>query len=143
MGAHHRALGGETGAVQGNRQPEVTNLRGAVVGEPDVSRLQVPVHDAPSVGELQPLAGLLGDLDSLFQGKPLVGGSLYQTFYITAAHQFGNHVGLVRLLTQVEDGDYVRVRTQATHSLGLTGDAGSRGFIQTLGLYQGEGHLLV
>ena len=50
LGAH--ALGGKPGPVQRHRQTEVADLGGAILGEPDVARLQVPVDDAPAVGEL-------------------------------------------------------------------------------------------
>ena len=52
----------------------VFDLGDSIFGEPDVARLQVTVDDAPAVGEFHPTAGLLGNLDCLVQGKPVVLG---------------------------------------------------------------------
>ena len=101
------------------------------------------MDDTPAVGELQPLAGLSGDTDCLFQRKPVVRSVLYQAFHIAATHKLSDHVGLVLFLSKVEHGDDVLVRTQAAHSLSLSLDARAGDLVQALGLDQGEGYLLV
>ena len=50
-------------------------------------------------------------------------GPFDNAFHIAATHQFGDHVGLVLFLSQVEHGDYVGVGAQAAHGLGFTLDA--------------------
>ena len=72
--AHHHAFGGEPGPVDGHRQAEVADLGHTVTSEPNVTRLQVTVDNAPGVGELQAPAGLPSDGNSLFQGEAVVGG---------------------------------------------------------------------
>lgn len=47
------------------------------------------------------------------------------------------------MVAQVEDGDDVRVRAEATHRLGLSGDSGAGGVVQALGLDEGEGYVSV
>ena len=54
-------------------------------------------------------------------------------------HQLGDDVGLAVLLPEVEDGDDVGVCAETAHGLGLPGNPGAGGLVQTLGLDQGEG----
>ena len=76
------------------------------------------MDDAATVGELQTTARLDGDIDSLFQRQPVPLGIFYDTFHVAAAHKLGDHVGLAwacpeaveGFLTQIKDGDYVRMR---------------------------------
>ncbi len=84
---------------------------------------------APRVGELQATAGLFGNVDGLLQGQAVVGGILDNPFNVAAAHQLGDHVGLVPLLTKIEHGDDVRVGTEAPHSLGLSRYAAPTSFV--------------
>ena len=142
-GAHHHPFQGKPRAVQGHRQSEVADLGCTFFCQPHIPRLQVPVDDAPAVGKLQASAGLLGDLDCLLQGKPVVCGIIYQTLYIASAHELGDHVGLALVLAQVENGDDMGVGAQPAHGLGFSGYAGAAGLVQALGLDQGEGHLPV
>ena len=142
-GAYHHAFGGQSRTVQGYRQTEVADLGDAVRSQPHVARLQVPMHDAPAVGELHATAGLLGDLDGLFQGNPVVLGVFDDAFNVAAAHELGDHVGLALFLTQVEDGDDVGMGAQPAHGLGLTLDTGTGGFGQPLGFDQGESNFPV
>ncbi len=73
----------------------------------------------------------------------MVSGFLYHSFHIAAAHEFGDHVGLLCLLTQVEHGNDVWVGRLGSHGLSLTRNTGAGDFVQALGLDQGEGHLPV
>jgi hypothetical protein len=68
----------------------------------------------------------------------VVFGVLYHSFHVATAHEFGDHVGLVLFLTQVKNGNNVGVGAQPAHGLGLTLDTGAGGFVQTVGLDQGE-----
>ena len=65
------------------------------------------------------------------------------SLYITTAHQFGDHVGLTLMLSQVKHGDDMRVGAETAHCLSFPGDPGAGDLVQTLGLDQGEGHLPV
>ena len=47
------------------------------------------------------------------------------------------------MLLQVEQGDDVRMGAEASHGLGLSGDAGAGDFVQPLGLDEGKGHFPV
>ena len=68
---------------------------------------------------------------------------LNDSFHISTVHQFGDHVGLILVPSQVEDGDDVRMGAQSSHSLGFSADAGPGGFVQTLGLDQCKCYLTV
>ena len=142
-GAHHHSLFGQTGTVQGHRQPEIADLGDAIGGDPNVSRFQIAVDDAPAVGKLQTPAGLSGDADRLCQGKTVALGILYQTFHVAAAHQLGDHVRLVPLLAEIENSDDMGVGAQSAHSLGFPLYTLAGGIVQALGLDQGKGHLPV
>ena len=141
--AHHHAFGGKAGAVQGPRQAEVADLGDAFFGEPHITRLQVPVDDAPAVGKLHPPAGLLGYLDGLLQGKTMVGGIFNNPFHVSATHQLGDHVRLVLFLAQVKDRNDMGVGTKAAHGLGLPCDPCAGGFVQAVSLDQGKGDFTV
>ena len=65
---------------------QVAYLSYTIAGEPNVARLQVPVDDASAVGELQPPAGLFGNVDGLFQAKTVVGSVLDDAFHVAATH---------------------------------------------------------
>ncbi len=98
---------------------------------------------APAVGELQAPAYGKGDVDCLFQRDAVVVGGFQHPFHVSTAHQLGDHVGSAVLLSQVEDGDYVRVGTQPAHGLGFPGDALAARVVQALCLYQSEGDVAV
>ena len=76
---------------------------------PDVPRLQVSVHDALGVGELQAPARLHGYVHDLVQRDTMVGSAIDNAFDIATAHELGDHVGLAFMVSQVEDGDDVGV----------------------------------
>ena len=101
------------------------------------------MDDALGVGKLQALAGLHGDAEGVLQGELVVGGLLDEALDVAALHEFADHVGLVVLLAQVEDGDDVGVGAEAAHGLGLALDAGSPWLIQAVGLDEGEGDVAV
>ena len=101
------------------------------------------MHDSPRVGELQPPASFLGDVNGLLQGEAVVGSVFNDPFNIAATHEFGDHVRLVLLLAQVEHGDDVGMGTEPTHGLGFTSDTGAGDLVQALGLDQGEGYFTV
>ena len=110
---------------------------------PDVAGFQVPVYDAPAVGELQAPAGLPSYADGLFQAKTVVSGIPDNAFYVAATHQLGDHVGLALVVSQVKHGNDMRMGAKTAHGLGFPGNAGSRDFVQSLRLDEGERHLPV
>ena len=61
-------------------------------------------------------------------------GSVLDYALAAAAHELRDQIRLAIMVSKVEDCDYVRVRAEPAHSLGIAGDAGPGGFIQTLGL---------
>ena len=67
------------------------------------------MNDTPTVSERHPPAGFLGYLDYLLQGKPVVFGVFYDFFYVAAAHELSDHVGMAVLFAQIEDCDYMGV----------------------------------
>ena len=91
------------------------------------------MHDAAAVGKFEASAGFLGDVDGLVQSKAVVCGILDQSRDISAAHKFGDHVGLARLFAKVEYRDYVRVGTQPAHGLSFTLYSGAGAFVQAFG----------
>ena len=75
------------------------------------------MNNASTVRELQPPAGLPGDVDGLFQRQSVVGSNFDYPFHVAAAHQLGDHVGLAFMLSQVEDSDDVRMGAETSHGL--------------------------
>ena len=63
------------------------------------------------------------------KGLPVALGILYHPFHVAAAHKLRNHVGLVLFLSEVEDGDNVWVRTEASHRLSFSLDASPGGVV--------------
>ena len=76
-------------------------------------------------------------------GKPAVGRPLDHPFNVAAAHQFGDHVGLISIFAQVEDSDDMRVGSQAPHGLRFPGYAGFGDIVQPFGPDQGESNFPV
>ena len=70
-------------------------------------------------------------------------GVLDESLSVAALHKLRDHIGLAFMISQVEDGDNVGVGAQASHGLGLAGDAGPGGVVQPLGLDKGEGYFSV
>ena len=66
--ADDHALLGETGAVEGDGETEVAELGLALLAEPHVAGLQVPVDQAAGVGVREGLADLSGERERLVEG---------------------------------------------------------------------------
>jgi hypothetical protein len=64
-GTDHHPFLGHPRPIQRHGETEVAELRGAVVGEPDVPRLQIAVNDAACVRMLQRLTDLAADAQGL------------------------------------------------------------------------------
>ena len=141
-GPHHHALLGQAGAVYGDGQTEVGYLRRAVFSQQDVAGLEVPVHDALGVCELQAATHLAGYLEGPFQGNPVFWRIVNQPLDVVR-HQRQDHVGLAVLITEVMYRQDVGVVAEPAHRLGLSGDAGPGGLVQSLGLDEREGHVPV
>jgi hypothetical protein len=105
-GAHHHAGLGHVRPAQ-PRQAEVEDLHPSVGLDVDVAGLQVAMDDVLGVGEGQPVADLLHDLELLFEGLGRVGSD--QVFEVFPLEQLHGHVDLALLLAEVVDGDDVRV----------------------------------
>ncbi len=98
------------------------------------------MNDTSTVRELQPPAGLLCDVDGLFEWETMVGGVLDNPCHISPAHEFSDHVRLACLLAKIEHCDDVRVGAEPPHGLGFSGDSGAGHLVQALGLDEREGH---
>jgi hypothetical protein len=142
-GSHHHAGLGETGAVEGKREPEVAKFGGAVGGEPDVSRLEVAVDDALAVGVLQRPAHLVGDADRLGEGDTVALRLFDQALHVATGHELAHQVWLAPLLADVVDAHDVGVVAQPPHGLGLALDADQAILVEAVGLDEGEGHVAV
>lgn len=101
------------------------------------------MHDASRVGELQATADLLSYLDGPLQGNLVFWSIFNQPLDVASAHKLGDDVGPALMVSQVEDGDDVGIGAEPAHRLGLTGDAGPGGLVQSLGLDEREGHVPV
>src|SRR6266496_3932984 len=102
------------------------------------------MHDAMCVGELQASADLSADLQGSFQRWPMFRSVLNQALDISAAHQFGDDVGLAaRLFAQIEHGNNVWLSAQTAHRLGLPLDAVAADLVQAVGLDQSEGDVAI
>ena len=101
------------------------------------------MDDALGVGELQAPARLHGHIYDLVQRDTMVRCVLDNAFDVATAHQLADHVGLAVMVSQVEDGDDVGVRAEASHGLGFSGDTGAARIVQTFGLDKAEGYVPV
>ena len=95
------------------------------------------------VGELQTPAYLRSQVDGPLQGQTMVLGLLQQRLNIAAGHERQDHVGLARLIAEVEDLDDVRMVPKSSHGLGLAGYAYTGGRIQSLSLDDSEGNVAI
>ena len=129
--------------AEDHRQAEVANLCGAIGSEPDVAWLEVAVHDALGVGELQAPAYLRRQVDGLLQRQPMVLGLLQQRPYIATGHEGQDHVGLAVVLPEVVDGQDVGMVAEPSHCLSFSGDANAGGWVQSLGLDYGKSYVAV
>ena len=100
------------------------------------------MHDALGVCELQAATHLAGYLEGPFQGNPVFWRIVNQPLDVVR-HQRQDHVGLAVLITEVMYRQDVGVVAEPAHRLGLSGDAGPGGLVQSLGLDEREGHVPV
>lgn len=140
---HHQAGLREPGAVGGDRQPEVPDLRHAICRQPHVPGLEVTVHQVPLVGELQPLTHLICDTQRLFEWQPMPLGLLQQPFDVAAAHQLSHHVWLAVVLAEIEHRDDVRMGPQSSHGLRLPAHPLPPHLVEPGSLDEGERHVPV
>ena len=144
--AHHHPLLGEAGAAGGDGgrgQAEVTETGRASLGEPDVGRLDIAVHDASFVGVFQRLGDLVGDAHGLGHRKPMVLGAFEQVVDRSAGHVLAHDVGPAVFVADVEHGDDVGVVAEAAHGLSFPAYPLEAGGVEILGLHGGQGHLPV
>src|SRR5438309_8994982 len=83
---HHAGLG-EAGAIQGDGESKVTELRGSVPCEPDVTRLEVAVDDALGMCVVECLAHLIGDVERYIERHPMALCVLDKPFDVPTSHQ--------------------------------------------------------
>ena len=133
--ADHQALLRQTRAVLRQREPEITDLRHAILGQPDIARLQIAVHQLLLVRKLEPPTDRNRDPDRLIERNTL-GRVLDQSLHVAATHQLRHHERLPGLLAQVEHRDDMRMRTQTPHRLRFPRNTSPRRLIQTLRLDQ-------
>ena len=88
---------------------------------------------------LQPPAYLHGNVDGLLKRESVVRRLLDQCFDVVSRHERQHHVGLAALVTQVVYLEDVGVVAKTAHGLGLAGDAGPGGLIETFGLNDCKG----
>ncbi|MDP9180684.1 MAG: hypothetical protein M3O21_03065, partial [Chloroflexota bacterium] len=136
--AHHHPRHRQPRAVERHGQPEVADLGHARTIEPDVSRLQVAVHDPAGVGVLQPRADLLGDADGRLDRQAVIFALLQCEGEVAPGHVLRDDVWLRALLIGVEDGHDVRVVAQPPHRLRLALDARQPVGVQPFCLDQGK-----
>ena len=139
-GAHHHARLGQVGAPELG-DPEVHDLRGAVLEEPHVAGLDVPVHDAPLVGVGEPPAHL-GDHVELLGERHLVPRA-QQRVEVGPGKHLHRDVGQPPVLAQLEDGDDVgvlqarrrlRLDLEAAAAVGVEAALGMEGLDRDLAL---------
>jgi len=117
----HRDTGlGKTGNSLKFRQPEIEDLGVPVLGDHDVSRLDVPVHDAVPVGAHQAACNRQSDLEHLARGKRRFLQALGQGHPIVIGHadEWAPAIGFIHLV----DAADIRV-VQGRGRLGLLDEA--------------------
>ena len=105
-GAHHHPRLGDPGRAE-LRDAEVHDLGRAVLEQPDVGGLDVAVHDAVLVREVQPAQHLGHDLELLLHEEGIAGA--HDRLQVDPRQQLHRDVGKAAVLPQLEDGDDVRV----------------------------------
>jgi hypothetical protein len=104
-GSHDRPRAGHVGAAHAG-QPEVHDLDLAAGEQVDVGRLEVAVDHVVGVGEGEPRADLLGDVELVVERHLALGEGELQ---VDPAEQLHGHDELLALDPQLVDGDDVRV----------------------------------
>ena len=105
-GAHHHARLGDPGPAELG-DAEVHDLHRAVLEQADVRGLDVAVHDAVLVREVQAAQHLHHDLQLLLQEERL--SRAHQRLEVHAREQLHRDEGEAPVLAQLEDGDDVGV----------------------------------
>ena len=141
-GADHHPVLRQPRPALGDRQPEVADLGDAVGRQPDIARLQIPVHDALLMREDEPTRGRLRDLQRMPE-RQRPSGILQQALHVPAAHQFGNDVRRTLMLAKIEDRDDVRVGAHAPHRLRLTHHALAPNLVEAFRLDQRKGDIAI
>ena len=90
------------------RETEVEDLDGAALGDEDVRRLHVAVHDAAAVGVLEPFADIDREIQLPRQAHLL--GAPQPPLQILPVQVLHREVGLPLVLAEIVDGDDVLVR---------------------------------
>ncbi len=116
-GPHHRAGGGDVGALAAG-DAEVGDPGAAVVVDQHVLRLQVAVDDPLAVGEARGVEDLAGEVDRVLGAHPAL-DQVLQLRAVDVLHR--DEVGVAELAA-VEDADHVRV-LEAGGGLGLAAEA--------------------
>jgi hypothetical protein len=140
-GAEHHALGGKSRPVQRDGKAEVPELRGPVLGEPDVAGLYVAVHDLARVRVLERVRDLRGDPDRLLHADASSLGPADQVLDRSAAHELADEVGGPVLLPDVEHRHDVRVVSEPRHRLSLASHAGEACLVKTFGFNERQRHV--
>ena len=130
-------------SVERDRKAEVADLRDARAVEPDVSRLQIAVHDAARVRVLEPRAHLLRDAHRLFDRQTMIVLRLQHRREISAGHVLRDDVRLRVLVAGVEHRDDVRMIAQPPHRLCLALHARQAIGIEAFDLDDGERYVTV
>ena len=118
-GADHHPLLRQAGAVEGDGQTEIAELRGAVQIEVDVRGLEIAVDHAAGVRVLERPAELLGDAERLVAREAVAFGLAQPPLEIARGHVLADDVDLTPLLGDVEDRHDVRVVAELAHGLCL------------------------
>ena len=106
-------------SIQRKGQPEVTNARLPIAGEPDVARFQVSVNDAVRVCIGEPVCNRKPNFNCFIDWKPSVGCTSQRVLDAAASHQGKDHENLTRIFTDVINRHYIGMLAQLTHSLGF------------------------
>jgi hypothetical protein len=104
---HHPGLGDVVVGPE-LRDPEVHDLRGAVVEQPHVARLDVAVHDAALVRVREPAADLRDDVELLGERQRLARAQ--QRLEVGAGQHLHRDEEDPAVLAELVDRDDVRVR---------------------------------
>jgi hypothetical protein len=136
---HHHTLNRHAGAIEGESQTEVAELGRAILGEPDVARLEVPMDHAVLVGVLEGAAHLTAKAQHLVERQTLLLCPSQEILDGAASHVLAHDVDFSVLVTDVVNRDYVRVVAESAHRPSFSSHPGEAGLVEIVGLDERDG----
>ena len=133
----HHASHARQRAIRAEGKTKVAQLRGAVLCEPDVSGLHIPVDNVPGVGMRERSGDVPRDADRLSE-RQCGAAALQEQPQIAAGDILADDIRPPLIFTDVVDNDDIGM-VQPAHRLRFARQQRKVGCLQHVGLDEGEG----